>query len=298
MLYGSTDCTNVGIFHYTSCDYPLYFFADPPHMLKLARNALGELKVFVDQEGRNIEWRFITLLHDEQTKLGLKFANSLSTRHVEYKRTKMNVKLASKTLSSSVADALQFLLDSGHPSFHDSEGTIQFIRILDRLFDLLNSRNPFGPGYKTPLRLANMEVWKNTITTSINYLLGLRCVDGSLLVNHRRRTFINGFIVSAKSAERLALDLFEKGYMYFLTYKMSQDHLELLFACIRGKNGFNNNPDARMFKSALRRLLLRNSIVASKNANCAVFEANDFNPIFSLKWSKNRAPLQEEMSET
>ena len=39
--------------------------------------------------------------------------------------------------------------------------------------------------------------------------------------------------------------------------------------------------------------MLRNSIVASKNANCAMLEENDFNPIFSLKWSKNRAPLEE-----
>ena len=121
----------------------------------------------------------------------------------------------------------------------------------------------------------------------------LRCVDGRPLVEHRRKTFIIGFIVSAKSAEKLALDMLENSYSYFLTYKVSQDHLELLFACIRGKNGYNNNPDVRIFKSALKRLMLRNSIVASKNANCAMLEENDFNPIFSLKWSKNRAPLEE-----
>ena len=87
--------------------------------------------------------------------------------------------------------------------------------------------------------------------------------------------------------------MLENSYSYFLTYKVSQVHLEQLFACIRGKNGYNNNPDVRIFKSALKRLMLRNSIVASKNANCAMLEENDFNPIFSLKWSKNRAPLEE-----
>ena len=36
-------------------------------------------------------------------------------------------------------------------------------------------------------------------------------------------------------------------YKYFLAYKFSQDHLELLFGCIWGKNDFNNNPGLRTF---------------------------------------------------
>ena len=168
-------------------------------MLKLARNALDELKVFIDSEGGGgIEWKFIELLHEEQTKFGLKFANSLSNRHIQYHRCKMNVKIASQTLSSSVADALQYLKVSGHPSFCDSEGTIKFIRTIDKLFDLLNTRNPFGNGFKTPLKLSNKEVWENTIKSSIDYLLALRCVDGRPLDEHRRKTFIIGFIVSQK----------------------------------------------------------------------------------------------------
>ena len=112
-------------------------------MLKLACKALGDLKIFIDSEGDRVEWKFIQLLHEEQSKIGLKFANSLSIRHVEYRRSKMNVKIASQTLSSSVADALQYLQVSGHPSFTDCDGTIKFICVVDRLFDLLNSRNPF-----------------------------------------------------------------------------------------------------------------------------------------------------------
>ena len=281
--FGSFEDANDGSFCYSAFN----------HMLKLARNALGDLKIFIDSEGDRVEWKCIQLLHEEQSKIGLKFANSLSIRHVEYRRSKMNVKIASQTLSSSAADALQYLLVSGHPSFTDCDGTIKFIRVVDRLFDLLNSRNPFGSAFKTPLRLANQEVWESVIKSSLIYFLGLRCLDGTPLAEHRRKTFITGFILSAKSVEKLAMDLFKEGYNYFLTYKVSQDHVELLFACIRGNNGFNNNPDVRVFKAALKRLLIRNSIVASKNANCAMLEENDFNPVFSLKWSKNRAPLQE-----
>ena len=81
--------------------------------------------------------------------------------------------------------------------------------------------------------------------------------------------------------------------IYFLSYKFSQDHLELLFACKRGTNGFNNNLDLRTFIAALRRLLLRNSIVASKHTNCIMYENTDTNSIFSLKCSKYRTPISQ-----
>ena len=46
--------------------YKHYFIPDRPHMLNLACNALGERGNFLDSKGRKIEWKFITLLHEEQ----------------------------------------------------------------------------------------------------------------------------------------------------------------------------------------------------------------------------------------
>ena len=46
-----------------------------------------------------------------------------------------------------------------------------------------------------------------------------------------------------------------------------------------------------MFNLAMKRTLLGNSIVVSKHANCLSFEVNDSQPIFSLKWSKNRSTI-------
>ena len=37
-----------GQFKYPGFEYDLYFTPDPPHMLKLARNALAELECFID----------------------------------------------------------------------------------------------------------------------------------------------------------------------------------------------------------------------------------------------------------
>ncbi|XP_065324717.1 uncharacterized protein LOC135931493 isoform X3 [Gordionus sp. m RMFG-2023] len=43
---------------------------------------------------------------------------------------------------------------------------------------------------------------------------------------------------------------------YLLTYKTSQDHLELFFSCLRSKGGFNNNPSAYQLRSAIRGVMI------------------------------------------
>eukprot|EP00064_Thunnus_orientalis_P015343 superscaffoldBa00002830_g15395 len=44
---------------------------------------------------------------------------------------------------------------------------------------------------------------------------------------------------------------------YTLTYKLSQNHLELFFSAIRAHGGYNNNPNVRQFQGAYKRLLVR-----------------------------------------
>ena len=113
----------------------------------------------------------------------------------------------------------------------------------------------------------------------------------------RRKAFVVGLILNAKSVRKLADELLNRPinpYSYVLPYKDSQDHVELLNSCIRGKNGNNNNPDIVQFRSALKKILLRASITASKYANCISFDNDDSPPIFSLKWTKNRSTLSEQ----
>jgi len=267
--------------------HSMFFVPDACHMLKLARNALADVKQFKDQEGNTIKWKHIEALHKLQDEQGLKFANKLSKGHVLFHRHKMNVSIAAQTLSSSVADAIEFLMK-----------TIKFIRIIDRLFDVLNTKNLFGKGFKKPFSPTNFDYLNSIITESVQYLSLLTDTSGLPLLNHRRKTFVIGLIINAKSTACLSHRLLNQTinpFKYVLTYKMSQDHLELLFACIRGKNGFNNNPDVRQFKSSLKRILLRNTIVGSKHSNCAAFETQSIGSVFSIKWSKRRSPIQPEI---
>ena len=289
-----------GKFNYGAYNYPLYFIPDACHMLKLARNALCDLGSFVDGKGRKIEWKFFAQLHDVQMNIGLKFGNKISAKHIAFKRNKMNVKLAAQVLSSSVADAVEYLRVSCYPGFSDSEGTVAFIRCIDKLFDLLNSRNPFAKGYKKPLRIIDKAQWISTIDSSVSYLFNLKDSYGTPLVLHRRQTFVVGLIVAALSTKELALSLLTTSelhpFSYVLTYKFSQDHLELLFSCIRSLNGFNNNPDLQQFKSAIKRILLRASVTGSKYGNCENFDSVS-SPIFALTWKRKRSPLCDKLDD-
>jgi len=161
----------------------------------------------------------------------------------------------------------------------------------------MNSRNPFGVGLKKPLSLANQSSWSQTFDDAVAYLSKLKDVNGFPILRHRRKTFVIGFILASRSMNVLASELLtDHGFRYVLTYKMSQDHLELLFACIRGKNGFNNNPDVIQLKSSLRKILMRNAIAGSKYGNCQTFDSDSVGSVFSLNWKRKRYEAVDEQS--
>ena len=106
------------------------------------------------------------------------------------------------------------------------------------------------------------------------------------LSQHRRKTFIIGFASLAKSILSIAEELLfrsDNPYKYVLTYKLSQDHLEMFFSCVRARGGFNNNPNALQLKYAFRKILLHNAITLSDKANVMMFEENLSSSLFSFK---------------
>ena len=77
-----------GAFHFENYKWVIYFTPDMPHMLKLGRNALSDMKVILDENDEKIEWKFLEQLHYEQVEQGLRFGNKLSTAHINYHRHK------------------------------------------------------------------------------------------------------------------------------------------------------------------------------------------------------------------
>ncbi|KAK2175924.1 hypothetical protein NP493_696g02016 [Ridgeia piscesae] len=101
----------------------------------------------------------------------------------------------------------------------------------------------------------------------------LNDAKGRLLRSGRRKTAIIGFAAATESLRNIASDLLTQPhpYKYVLTYKFSQDHIELLFNKIRRRGGWNNNPNILQFKWALSRVLMRNNISPPSNGNCTEF---------------------------
>jgi len=60
----------------------------------------------------------------------------------------------------------------------------------------------------------------------------------------------------------------ETPFEYILTYRFSQDQIEMFFSKIRSRFGWNNNPTVLQFKYALRQLLLKNKFDSPSTANC------------------------------
>ena len=107
---------------------PIYVFMDACHMIKLVRNTLQACRV-IKAPGGTVKWNYIELLHHQQQDLGLRVANKLSNRHIDFQKQKMKVNLAVHTISSSVAKALQFMMQMGLEQFAGCECTVEFIEV-------------------------------------------------------------------------------------------------------------------------------------------------------------------------
>ena len=188
----------------------------------------------------------------------------------------MNVRLAAQTFSESVAKVIDFLRDEvAINEFEGSEATTEFINRMNTIFDLLNSRNPYGQGTKAPVSHVNLDTWLQSCQDIANYIFSLKDEKGNYLQTGRRKTAIWGFKFSIESIQSIVQELLNhtyKPYKHVLTYKLSQDHIELLFNKIRRHCGWNNNPNVLEFKYALRRIIIRNSIEPSHTGNFTNFD--------------------------
>ena len=91
----------------------------------------------------------------------------------------------------------------------------------------------------------------------MNTYLASRIYKTSQFGKQKRKTGFIGFLVGIKSVQGMFHDLVESPnppLRYLLTYKFSQDHLELFFGAVRAAGGCNNNPTAYNFLSIYKTL--------------------------------------------
>lgn len=113
----NTDETNSisPYFRNQDTDERIYVFYDAPHMIKLIRNCLGDKQVLYDKFNRKIEWKFIERLY--RSKKGDLASHKLTKKHINWESNKMNVSLATQTISNSVAESMEKLALNGDNLF-------------------------------------------------------------------------------------------------------------------------------------------------------------------------------------
>ena len=179
-------------------------------MIKLARNAFGDMKVIKDSNGSLIEWSYIAKLHEIQKKDILHLGNKVKTQHVQWQNHKVKIKVAAQTLSFSVAATIYYLRGLKLPKFRDSKQITEFIMTMNILFDVFNSNNKVGKVMKAALTPENFVDTKNYANNCIEYLKTLTDATGKKIIDGPRKTFIIGFGTSAQSIFAIAEKLFSR----------------------------------------------------------------------------------------
>lgn len=221
----------------------VYMVLDPPHSLKLARNCIGNKKVLYDSKNNKIEWKFIEDLVSLQISKNVALGNKLSKTHIEWENRKMNVRIAAETLSNSVATSIEYLdTVAQDENFRNSEGTVQYLREINNLFDIMNSkRKHCDQHYKQPISETNIDKINSYFEHAKEYIKGLQLVEnGKKMSVFKTRSFTPffGFYYNIISFIGIYNDYIKPNEpKEFYTFSISQDHLESFFGCIRRMGG-------------------------------------------------------------
>ena len=234
---------------------------------------------------KNFRWEFIQLLNKLQEEEGFRAGNQLRSSHILWKNQRMKVNLAAQVLSRSVADAIRYCeLDLNLPRFRGSEATSHFLKQFDLIFDLMNSKNALGQGYKSPLKESNLGYWQPAFFSAFEYISNLKTPSGQKVINSPRKAGYLGFLCNIKSFQSIFENIVINGPLnYLLTYKFSQDHIELFFCSLRSRFGSNNNPTAKQFQQAYK----RGFMVTVKGGDNTCVERFTMHIILLRSWSYN-----------
>ncbi|CAH1732408.1 unnamed protein product [Aphis gossypii] len=131
----------------SSCTHPvkpkrkLWFASDFPHLIMYLKSRIINSKTLQVPEGTVdvLHWKAVV---EADSKFQIKVCNKLTIDNVQprYFQT-MNVKMAFKFFSGSVAAAMQYYKDS-IPAMIDCSATVLFIKKINEVVDAMNSQLP------------------------------------------------------------------------------------------------------------------------------------------------------------
>lgn len=135
-----------------------------------------------------------------QEKEGLHAATKIRRAHIEFRRQKMKVRLAVQVLSRSVGIAIGYCnRELKMQEFQDSEATEEFTIIFNDIFDILNSHNLSGYGFKKALCFENIHEVAEYSEFASEYISTLTYPDGLKLIESPRKTGFLGIFTCFKN---------------------------------------------------------------------------------------------------
>lgn len=260
---------------------------DPPHMLKLLRNALASKGHLKDSNNNDIAWSYFESLVLVKSNLA---SHKMTREHINFASNKMCVRLAAQTYSSSVANSMEILLRNGDPSFRNAAGTIIFTKNVNKLFDILNSKHVDSINlFKRGLNLGNAQQVFVFVDYVYDYIKSLQ-LNGQNILETDRHTGFLGFLINMVVLRFLYKEyIVPKKLDNILFYYLGQDMLEALFSRVRSMLGANTNPTAEQLSGILRQLVAFNELKASKIASCQ----DNLNILFVSSLSKKSKVTKE-----
>ncbi|KAH6943022.1 hypothetical protein HPB50_014029 [Hyalomma asiaticum] len=211
-----------------------------------------------------INFKHYERLYDAEKGSHLKIVPKLTSSHVKpSKLEKMNVRLATQLFSRSVAIGLKFYREQGEPGFEDSEGTEQFTRLVNELFDVLNAKHPAAGIQKNSPKIKVIENFLTMLnTTEKNSIERNTKLFASQLTTASLR-------VTLMSVLDIITLLHDKDVRYVLTAKLNQDPLERVFGVMRSFGGDEDHPTIGHFCQIFRLLSLYTPLNMATKGNCS-----------------------------
>jgi DNA transposase THAP9 len=258
---------------------PIFFISDPPHLIKTMRNCFSNS--YFHRRTRklwnngDISWFLIKKLFEDTKGDTLRLAHKLTANHVYLNSFScMKVKYAAQVFSNTTAAALE--TSYSHTDLV-IKPTVEFLRVGNRFFDMLNGRhtlqgkhnrnpdlNPYTSSDDCRFDLLQdtilkyFEDWRLAVMAREGdfsskdrdtMMLSQQTLDGMYIA-------INGFT----GAVRYALS---HGIEFINARSFNQDDLEQYFGKQRHSGGSNDNPDLNQFLQNTVALRLQGDLASS-----------------------------------
>ena len=239
----------------------IYFISAPPHLIKNLRNSLlssgyGRSARLMWNAGYDILWKHITDIFYEDLECGLHLLPKVTNDHINLTSySKMNVRLATQVLSSSVSNVIKKISTPG------AAGTATFCEMADNFFDCMNVRNTQEGNRKLkpflkPYVSANDERFNWLLTDLLQYFeqwkISIQNRTGRFTKDEQSKMFISwqtyeGIKITVHSTVELVKFVLNNDVPYVLSGKFSQDILENYNGRQRALGCRKDNPTLRDF---------------------------------------------------